>query len=100
MAWFEKTPDEERLWRLENKATEIRKLLLGALLMAKDIWKDDLERERAGLEVLRRVEEAEEDFVDNSLTDRLEILEDLLDVISRRAKGIFLLTEHFSKRRN
>jgi hypothetical protein len=81
MVWFEKTPDEERLLRLENKGTEIRKLLMGALLLAKGVWKDDLERKPAGLEMLRAIEEAEEDFVDSSLTDRFEKLENLLDVI-------------------
>ncbi len=97
MAWFEKPPDEERLLRLENKASEIRKLLLGVLLLAKGIWKDDLERKPSGLEVLRSIQEAEEDFVDSSLTDRLERLEDLLDLISKRGKGIFLLMEFVSK---
>ncbi len=63
MAWFENTPEEERLLRLENKATEIRKLLLGALLMAKGIWKDDLGGTPEGLEVLRAAEEAEGDFI-------------------------------------
>jgi hypothetical protein len=99
MAWFEKTPDEERLLRLEDKATEIRKLLLGTLLLAKDLWKKDLEREPAGLEVLQTIEDAEEDFVDSSLTDRFEIFEDLLDLILKRGKGIFLLMEYVSKDR-
>ncbi len=100
MAWFENTPDEERLLRLESKATEIRKLLLGALLMAKGIWKDDLEGTPEGLEVLRAAEEAEGDFIDRSITDRFERLEDLLGVISKRARGIFLLIEYFSNRQN
>jgi hypothetical protein len=41
MAWFEETSGEDRPIRVENKATEIRKLLLGALLPAKGVWKDD-----------------------------------------------------------
>ena len=97
MAWFDETSGEDRLLRLENKATEIRKLLLGALLLAKGVWRDDLEQKAAGLEVLRAIEEAEEDFVNSSITDRFEKLEDLLDVISKRAKGIFLLMEYISK---
>lgn len=97
MAWFEETSSEDRLIRFENKATEIRKQLLGALLLAKGVWKDDLEQKPAGLEVLRAIEEAEEDFMNSSLTDRFEKLEDLLDVISKRAKGIFLLMEYISK---
>jgi len=100
VAWFEETPSEDRLIKAENKATEIRKLLLGSLLLAKGVWKDDLERKPAGLEVLRAIEEAEEDFMDSSLTDRFEKLEDLLDVISKRAKGIFLLMEYISKKQN
>ncbi len=101
MAWHEKTSDdEERLLRLENKATEIRKLLLGALLMAKGIWKDNLEGNHEGLEVVRAIEEAEEDFINSSLTDRSEKLEDLLDIILKRAKGIFLLVEYVSKKQS
>ena len=97
MAWFDETSGEDRLLKLENKATEIRKLLLGALLLAKGVWRDDLEQKAAGLEVLRAIEEAEEDFVNSSITDRFEKLEDLLDMISKRAKGIFLLMEYISK---
>ncbi len=100
VAWFEETPSEDRLIKVENKATEIRKLLLGSLLLAKVVWKEDLEQKPAGLEVLRVIEEAEEDFMDSSLTDRFEKLEDLLDMISKRAKGIFLLMEYISKRQN
>ena len=100
MAWFEETSGEDRLIRFENKATEIRKLLLGALLLAKGVWKDELEHEPAGLEVLRAIEETEEDFMNSSLTDRFEKLEDLLDVISKRTRGIFLLIEYISKRQN
>jgi hypothetical protein len=97
MAWFEETSSEDRLLEVEKKATEIRKLLLGALLLAKGVWKEDLEQNPAGLEVLRTIEEAEEDFMNSSLTDRFQKLEDLLDVISKRAKGIFLLMEYISK---
>ncbi len=100
MAWFEKTPDEEGLLRLENKATEIRKMLLGTLLIAKRIWRDDLNRKPEGLEVLRAIEEAEEDFIDSTLTDSFEKLEDLLGVISKRTRGIFLLIEYLSQRHN
>ncbi len=100
MEWFEEISGEDRLVRAENKATEIRKLLLGALLLAKGAWKDDLLQKPAGLEVLRAMELAEEDFIDSSLTDRFERLEDLLELISKRAKGIFLLMEYISKKQN
>jgi hypothetical protein len=97
MAWFDEGVDGDRLIRCEKKVTEIRKLLLGTLLLAKNIWKDDLEQKPAGLEVLRAIEKAEEDFMNGSLTGRFEKIEDLLDVILKRAKGIFLLMEYISK---
>ncbi|MDI6801170.1 MAG: hypothetical protein QMD01_03805 [Thermodesulfovibrionales bacterium] len=97
MAWFEDTPYEDRLIGFKKKATEIRKLLLGTLLLAEGTWKDYLEQKPAGIEVLQVIKEAEEDFVNSSLADRLEKLEDLLDVIYKRAKGIFLLMEYISK---
>ena len=97
MAWFEDMSEEDRLTRCENKAAEIRKLLLGTLLIAKDMYKDDLRQKPAGLEVLQAIGEAEEDFVNSSLTDRFERFEDTLDVTLKRAKGIFLLMEYISK---
>ena len=87
--------DEDRFEDLENKLTEIRKLSLGTLLLAKEIWKDKLKKE--GAEVVKAVEEAEEAFVDSSLTDRFEKLENILDVISKRVKGLFLLLEEILK---
>ncbi len=97
MAWFDEASAEDRVLSLENKAAEVRKLLLGALLLAKGIWKDDLEGRPGGIEVLRAIEEAEEDFIDSTLTDRFEKLEDLIGVVSKRAKGIFLLMEYVSR---
>jgi hypothetical protein len=97
MAWFDDALDEDRLTRCEKKAAEIRKLLLGTLLLAKDMWGNIAEREAAGIEVLRAVEQAEEDFVNSALIDRFEKIEDLLDVILKRAKAIFLLMEYISK---
>ncbi|MDA8223328.1 MAG: hypothetical protein M0Z35_16875, partial [Desulfitobacterium hafniense] len=76
---------------------EIRKLLLGTLLLAEGIWKDYLEQKPAGIEVLQAIKEAEEDFVNSSLADRFEKLEDILDVIYKRANSIFLLMEYISK---
>jgi len=48
---------------LEIKATQIRKMLLGSLLLAKDAWKDALLATQEGIRVLKTVEEAEEDFI-------------------------------------
>jgi hypothetical protein len=98
MAWFD-TFDDDRLARCEEKATEIRKILLGVLLLAKDLWKDAMEHQTAGNDVLRAVEKVEEDFVNLAVTDRLERIEDLLDVILTRAKAIFLLMEYISPKR-
>ncbi|MCL4537727.1 MAG: hypothetical protein M1610_09075 [Nitrospirae bacterium] len=97
MAWFEDASYEDRLTGFEKKATEIRKLLLGTLLLAEGIWKDYLEQKPAGIEVLQAIKEAEEDFVNSSLADRFEKLEDILDVIYKRANSIFLLMEYISK---
>jgi len=71
--------------------------LLGTLLLAEGIWKDYLEQKPAGIKVLQAIKEAEEDFVDSSLEDRFEKLEDILDVIYKRANSIFLLMEYISK---
>lgn len=40
--------DEERFERLENKLTEIRKLSLGTLLLAKEVGKDKLKQKGEG----------------------------------------------------
>ncbi|WP_333653341.1 hypothetical protein [Dissulfurispira sp.] len=71
--------------------------MLGTLLLAEGIWKDYLEQKPAGIKVLQAIKEAEEDFVDSSLEDRFEKLEDILDVIYKRANSIFLLMEYISK---
>lgn len=97
MAWYEDASYGDRLIRCEKKAAEIRKLLFGSILLAKDIWKDELEQKPAGIEILKAIEGLKENFVNNSLTDRFEKLEDLLDVLNKRAKGIFLLMEYISK---
>ncbi len=97
MGHFADMTNEGLFIRLENKAGEIRKILLGALLLAKDILKDELEKEPEGIEVIQAIEEAEEAFINSSLTDSLERLEDVLDVIHKRAKGIYALMEYVSK---
>lgn len=89
--------DENRFEELENKLTEIRKLSLGTLLLAKEIWKDELKQKEEGSEVIKAIEEAEEAFVDGSLTDRFEKIEDILSVINKRVKGLFLLLEDMLK---
>ncbi len=94
MVYFADMTNEDRFTK---KAAEIRKTLLGALLLAKDIWKDELEQKEEGIEVIKAIKEAEEIFIDSSLTDRFEKLENILNVIHKRARGIYVLMEYISK---
>lgn len=96
MAQFEDTINENRFIILEHMATEIRKKLLGTLILAKVIWKDELVQKEEGMEIMKTIEEAEEAFVDGSLT-RFDKLENILNVIHTRTKGIFLLMEYIAK---
>jgi hypothetical protein len=97
MAQFADSTSEYRFLILESMATEIRKLLLGALIFGKTIWKDELAQKTEGIEILKMIEEIEEAFVDSSLRDRFDKLENILNVIHKRAKGIFSLMEYISK---
>jgi hypothetical protein len=97
MVHFEDISNKDEFIILKNKATEIRKILFGALLLAKDIWKDELEKTQEGLEIIETIEKAEEAFVNSSLTYRFEKLENILNVIHTRANGIFMLLEYISK---
>ena len=94
---FAEITDEDKFIRLEHKCTEIRKTLMGTLLMAKDLYKEEL-LNREGEEVTRVLEEAEEAFVDISLTNRFARLENVLNVIQKRAQGLYMLMEYLSKR--
>ncbi len=96
MAQFEDTISEDRFLILEHMATEIRKKLLGTLILAKVIWKDELVQKEEGMEIMKTIEEAEEAFVNGSLT-RFDKLENILNVIHTRAKGLFLLMEYIAK---
>jgi len=89
--------DEDKFDNLEDKLTEIRKLSLGTLLLAKEIWKDKLKQKPEGSEVIKAIEEAEEAFVESSLIDRFERCENILDVINKRVRGLFLLLEDILK---
>ena len=81
---------------LEMKATEIRKILLGTLLLAKDLWREELKEKET--EVIEAIEEAEDSFVDNSITDRFKRLENILNVVHKRSRGLFSLMEYAGKR--
>ena len=97
MVHFADMTDEERFARLEHKAAEIRKVLFGALLLAKEGWREELFRRREGLEIMENVEKAEESFADRLQPDRFKRFEQTLDIINRRAKGIFDLMSYISK---
>lgn len=97
MAHFTDSDDEDSFVKLENKAGEIRKTLLGVLLLAKNIWKDELVQLPEGIEIIETIEKAEETFANSSLTDPNERLEDILDVIHSRVNGIFELLGYISK---
>jgi len=90
-------PNEERFETLENRLTEIRKLSLGTLLLAKEIWKDKLAQKQEGAELIKTIEKAEEAFVDSSLADRFGRCENILDVIYKRTRGMFALLEYILK---
>lgn len=97
MVHFEDMANNDEFIILTNKATEIRKILFGALLLAKDIWKDELEKTPEGFEIIETIEKAEEAFVNSSLTSQNEKLDNILNVIHARVNGIFMLLEYISK---
>ncbi len=97
MIHFAEMTDEERFARLERRAAEIRKMLFGVLLIAKDAWKDDLSLRGEGLDIMEAMEKAEESFTKGAQPDRLKRLEHTFDVINQRAKSIFDLMSYISK---
>jgi hypothetical protein len=89
--------EDDRFMFLEIKATQIRKLLLGSLLLAKDLWKDELLRTPEGLDVMRAVEEAGEEFIDPSITHNVEKLDNILRVINKRARAFVVLIDYLAR---
>jgi hypothetical protein len=88
---------DDRFMFLEIKAEQIRKMLLGSLLLAKDAWKDALLGTPEGLRVLETVEEAAEEFIDPSLTDPVEKLDNVLGVINRRAHAVVVVLDYLAQ---
>ena len=82
---------------LENKAAQIRKLLLGSLLLAKDTWKEELLSSPKGLDVMRTMEEAEEEFIDTTLTDPVRRLDRALSVINTRARAFVVAIDYLAQ---
>ncbi len=90
---------DNRFMVLETKATQIRKLLLGSLLLAKDSWKEELSGTQEGVRVLHLIEAAAEDFIDLSITDPVEKLDNVLTVINRRARAIVVVLDYIAHKK-
>jgi len=93
---FDGTSDN-RFRILENKATQIRKLLFGSLLLAKDTWKNELLSTPKGLDVMKTMEEAEEKFIDFTLTDPIEKLDSALSLINARARVLVTVIDYLAQ---
>ncbi len=96
---FSETGEDGRFMILEHKATQIRKLLLGALLLAKDTWKDELLSSPEGLDVTGTIEEAEEEFAETGRVGPMERLDSALSVINTRARAIVTVIDYLAQRR-
>jgi len=94
---YHDTMHDDRFLFLEIKAEQIRKMLLGSLLLAKDAWKDALLRTPEGLRVLKTVDDAAEEFIDTSLTDPIEKLDNVLGVINKRARAIVVVLDYLAQ---
>jgi hypothetical protein len=97
MLHFSETTDEDKFIRLEHTCAEIRRTLMGTLLLANDLYKDELLKSPEGEEVVRILEQGEEAFIDTSLTNSFARLENVLNVIQKRAQSLFMLMEYQSK---
>ncbi|HBH62913.1 MAG TPA: hypothetical protein DDX85_14500 [Nitrospiraceae bacterium] len=85
-----------RFMILENKAAQIRKLLLGSLILAKDTWKEELSSSPKGLDVMMAMEKAEEEFFDATLTDPMERLDRALSISNTRAQAIVMAIDYLA----
>jgi len=88
---------DDRFMFLEIKAEQIRKMLMGSLLLAKDAWKDTLHGTPEGLRVLQTVEEATEEFIDPSITDPVAKLDNVFGVINKRALAVVVLLDYLAR---
>jgi len=85
-----------RFMILENKAAQIRKLLLGSLILAKDAWKEELSSSPKGLDVMMTMEKAEEEFFDAALADPMERLDRALSISNTRARAIVMAIDYLA----
>jgi hypothetical protein len=92
---FSETGDY-RFMILENKAAQIRKLLLGSLILAKNTWKEELSSSPKGLDVIMTIEKAEEEFFDATLTDPVERLDRALSISNTRARAIVTAIDYLA----
>lgn len=97
MVYFADMTDEERIARLERNADEARKMLFGALSLARELWKKELSQREEGIEIMEAIKKAEEAFDGRPQPDRFVRFEQALDTINRRAKSIFDLISYVSK---
>ncbi|MGO9611964.1 MAG: hypothetical protein ACLPX5_02910 [Dissulfurispiraceae bacterium] len=67
--------------------------------MAKDTWKDVLLSTPKGLDLMKIMEEAEDEFVDFTLMDPMEKLDSALSVINTRAAAFLILIDYLSQHR-
>ncbi len=91
--------EDEMFMFLEIKAAQIRKLLLGSLLLAKNSWKDELLLDPQGLAVMKTIEDAEEESIDPSIADPVARLDSVLTVINRRARALVELIDYIARHR-
>ena len=89
--------DDDRIMILENKAGQIRKLLFGSLLLAKDTWRKELISSPEGLEVMRTMEKAEEEFIDTRGKDAMKRLDRTLSIINTRARAFVMLVSYLAQ---
>ena len=94
---YHDTMHDDRFMFLEIKAEQIRKMLMGSLLLAKDAWKDTLHGTPEGLRILQTVEEATEEFIDPSITDPVAKLDNVLGVINKRARAVVVLLDYLAR---
>ncbi len=99
MAHWSDLNEHDRLARIERKAEDIRKLLFGAVILTKALWKEELSSGPEGIEIMEAMEAAEESFAVVPPADRESRLEQTIDIVSTRARSILDAMSYVSRRR-